>query len=89
MATHILDKGGVVRGFSSLGHDQELPYRMRKHQNIYNRGSIYSMIFDAGPSLLPSIKQQLSFDEDVLRATIIKMGDSIGKVSSYTPPEKL
>lgn len=89
MATRILDDGGVVRSFESLGHDQELPYRIKKYQEIYSRASTYSVVFDISPRSLPKIRQQLSFDEDILRATILKLGDSIDKVASYVPPENL
>jgi ribosomal protein S6 len=89
VATRILDDGGVVRSFESLGHDQELPYRIKKYQEIYSRASTYSVVFDISPRSLPKIRQQLSFDEDILRATILKLGDSIDKVASYVPPENL
>ena len=89
VATRILDDGGVVRSFESLGHDQELPYRIKKYQEIYSRASTYSVVFDISPRSLPKIRQQLSFDEDILRATILKLGDSIDKVTSYVPPENL
>ena len=78
-----------MRSFESLGHDQELPYRIKKHQSAHARAAIYSMLFDISPRSLPGIKQQMSFDEDILRATILKMGDSIDKISSFVPPEKL
>jgi ribosomal protein S6 len=84
-----LNDGGVLRSFESLGHDQELPYRIKKYQVIHARAAIYSLLFDISPRSLPELKQQLSYDEDVLRATILKMGDSIDKISSYVPPEKL
>lgn len=79
----------MVRSFNLMAYDEELPYRMKKYQTIYSRASTYSVIFDVSPKFLPKIREQLSFDEDILRATILKLGDSIEKVSSYVPPEKL
>jgi ribosomal protein S6 len=89
LATKILDDGGVVRSFNLMAHDQELPYRMKKYEEIYSRATIYSVLFDVSPRSLPKIRQQLSYDEDILRATILKIGDSVDKISSFVPPEKL
>lgn len=89
LASHVLSSGGVVRGFENLGKNQDLPYRIRKYQTVYERASVYGMTFDVAPTMLPSLKQLLAFDEDVLRSTVIKLGDSVGKISAFVPPEKL
>jgi small subunit ribosomal protein S6 len=89
LASHVLSNGGVVRGFENLGKNQDLPYRIRKYQTVYERASVYGMTFDAAPTMLPSLKQLLAFDEDVLRSTVIKLGDSVGKISAFVSPEKL
>jgi small subunit ribosomal protein S6 len=41
-ATHVLNNKGVVRKFENLGTKQ-LPYRMKRHQEIFDHGS-YSFV---------------------------------------------
>ncbi|KAJ3027829.1 UNVERIFIED_CONTAM: hypothetical protein HDU68_003030 [Siphonaria sp. JEL0065] len=75
-ALHILDNGGVVRGFQRIqGHD--LPYRMRRHQEIFSTGITWAMQFDASPATMAELRKALSFDERVIRYNVIKLGDSL------------
>ncbi|KAJ3292137.1 hypothetical protein BCR33DRAFT_676217 [Rhizoclosmatium globosum] len=75
-ALHVLDNGGVVRGFQRL-QTQELPYRMRRHQEIFSHGITWAMQFDASPSTMAGLRKALSFDERVIRYTVVKLGDSL------------
>ncbi|KAJ3081795.1 hypothetical protein HK102_002124, partial [Quaeritorhiza haematococci] len=77
---HILDRGGVVRKFENIG-SRQLPYRMRRHQEIFDHGHYWSMLFDASPSTMQSLLKTLSYDERVIRHTSIKVGDSLQKVT--------
>ncbi|KAL2916463.1 hypothetical protein HK105_203896 [Polyrhizophydium stewartii] len=87
-ATHVLDSNGVVRQFSFLGW-KPLPYRMKRHQEIFTHGSYYTMLFDSSPETMSSLSKSLALNESVVRHTIINCGDSLKAVTSFTPPERL
>ncbi|KAJ3333152.1 hypothetical protein HDU76_011069 [Blyttiomyces sp. JEL0837] len=78
---HVLDRGGVVRNIRAIKADQ-LPYRMKRHQEIFTNGSYYCMQFDSSPETMDSLRRALHFDERVIRSTIIKLGDSLKDVSN-------
>ncbi|KAI0029096.1 hypothetical protein K488DRAFT_57172 [Vararia minispora EC-137] len=75
-ALHVMDAGGVVRGFRYFGV-QTLSQRMRAHSSIYHHGDIWSMHFDASPSTQTSLFKMLKKDPSVIRPTILKMGDGL------------
>ncbi|KAI9337933.1 hypothetical protein BDR26DRAFT_863319 [Obelidium mucronatum] len=85
-AIHVMNNGGVVRGFQSLP-GLNLPYRMRRHQEIFETGRTWSMQFDASPATMAGLRKALSFDERVIRYTVIKLGDSLKEVTgAYSIP---
>ncbi|KAJ3139393.1 hypothetical protein HK100_011668 [Physocladia obscura] len=71
-----MDSGGVVRGFQHLGAS-DLPYRMRRHQEVFRTGVTWAMQFDASPNAMTALRRHLSFDERVIRFTVIKLGDTL------------
>eukprot|EP00842_Homolaphlyctis_polyrhiza_P004951 jgi/Hompol1/5457/HPOL_004452-RA len=87
-ALHILDNNGVVRQFTNLGK-MALPYRMKRHQEIFDAGSYFTMQFDSSPEIMQSLSKLLALNEDVIRHTMIKAGDSIKAITTRTPPEHL
>ncbi|KAJ3285672.1 hypothetical protein HK104_009379 [Borealophlyctis nickersoniae] len=87
-ALHVLDSGGVVRKFENLG-DKALPYRMKRHQEIFSEGIYCTMLFDSSVEAMDALDKMLKFDERVIRHTLINAGDSLTKVTSYAPPENL
>ena len=87
-ALHILDSNGVVREFTNIGK-KRLPYRMKRHQEIHDRGNYYSMLFDSSPSTMESLRKTLDLHTDVIRHTVIKTGDSLSGVSAYQDPAEL
>ncbi|RKO92792.1 30S ribosomal protein S6, partial [Blyttiomyces helicus] len=75
-ALHVMNGGGVVRSFEA-NPLSPLPYRMRKHQEIYDKGITWFMRFDASPHLAQSLLKSLDFDERVIRSTVIKVGSDL------------
>ena len=63
-----------------LSINQKLVYRMKKNQQIYDHGSIFSIHFDAHPSVLQQLKKEFDYDEECLRATFIKTSDSVTRI---------
>ncbi|KAI8613556.1 hypothetical protein BC830DRAFT_1131761 [Chytriomyces sp. MP71] len=86
-AIHVLDNGGVVRGFQRL-QNETLPYRMRRHQEIFSQGLTWAMQFDASPDTMSGLRKALSFDERVIRYDVVKLGDSLKDCTGvYTLPQ--
>ncbi|KAI8851915.1 hypothetical protein BC829DRAFT_441213 [Chytridium lagenaria] len=88
-ALHVLDKGGVVRGFNLISTEPSLPYRMKRHQEIFSTGCVWSMHFDCNPSTMTALRKAFNFDERVIRHNIIKLGDSISDLTRHIQPDKL
>ncbi|KAH6563838.1 hypothetical protein BASA50_009230 [Batrachochytrium salamandrivorans] len=87
-AMHVLDNNGVVRQFINLGN-KDLPYRMKRHQEIFSRGSYFVMQFDSSPQIMAALSSSLALNEDVIRHTMINCGDSLKAVTSHIPADKL
>ncbi|KAI8919647.1 ribosomal protein S6 [Entophlyctis helioformis] len=87
-AQNVLDNNGVVRQFVNLGK-RSLPYRMKRHQEIFETGSYYAMHFDSSPDTMSQLSRSLALNEDVVRHTVIKVGDSLKATTAFTAPEKL
>jgi small subunit ribosomal protein S6 len=87
-AKHILDHKGVVRKFENLGTKQ-LPYRMKRHQEIFEHGTYYTMKFDSSPKVMNSLSDALKLNENVIRHSIVKLGDKLGQISDYSAPERV
>ena len=66
MAEKILDQGGVLRQFASMG-TSPLPYRMRSHNRIHKEGSYFIMKFDAPASAMATVRDELGRDIDLVR----------------------
>ncbi|KAJ3413184.1 hypothetical protein HDV05_008318 [Chytridiales sp. JEL 0842] len=84
---HILDRGGVVRGFQKLTPSTDLPFRMKKHQEIFSHGCKWTMQFDSSPETMLSLQKSLDFDERVIRHTVVKLGDKLKKLAKFAPPQ--
>lgn len=91
----ILDQRGVVRQFQNLG-DRDLPYRMKRHQEIHSVGkysefkrSYFSMLFDSSPATMIQLQNSLKKNENVIRHTVVKMGDSLSSISEYKDPREI
>ncbi|KAJ3402934.1 hypothetical protein CcCBS67573_g09395 [Chytriomyces confervae] len=86
-ATLVLDNGGVVRGFQRL-QSQDLPYRMRRHQEVFSHGVTWAMQFDASPANMAGLRRALAYDERVIRYTVVKLADSLKDVTGmYSVPK--
>ncbi|TPX42910.1 hypothetical protein SeMB42_g02282 [Synchytrium endobioticum] len=84
-ALHILDGNGVVRKLTHSSHTV-LPYRMKKYREIHATGSYVTMVFDAHPSMMETLKRAVEFEEHVIRHTVVKLGDSV-KYNTPVKPE--
>ncbi|KAI9199704.1 30S ribosomal protein S6 [Polychytrium aggregatum] len=82
-AKHVLDNGGVVRTFQNLGY-QTLPYRIKRHGNVEVHGQYWAMQFYSAPKLLPELQEKLNYEENLIRHTTLKIGDSMKDVISKT-----
>ncbi|KAI9219117.1 hypothetical protein BC828DRAFT_386914 [Blastocladiella britannica] len=80
VALSIIHRGGVVRGLQNM-QERELPYRIKAHQEYHRDGQYLSMSFDASPAEVPTLLRQLKLDTRVLRATVIKAGDTLEQIS--------
>lgn len=78
-AMHVLDNGGVVRGFRYWG-TRTLPQRMRRQKQYFNYGDYWFMHFDASPKTLKGLHTLLRKDPRVIRWTMIKEGEKIEDV---------
>jgi small subunit ribosomal protein S6 len=87
-ARHVLDNGGVVRNFQNLGTKQ-LPYRMKRHQEIFDHGSYYTMKFDSSPKVMQNLSHSLKLNENIIRHSIVNLGSKLGEISDYEPPERV
>jgi small subunit ribosomal protein S6 len=87
-AKHILNNNGVVRKFENLG-SKSLPYRMKRHQEIFDCGSYFTMTFDSNPQVMDDLCKQLKLNESVIRHSIVKKGDRLTDVSGYIAPERM
>ncbi|KAJ3108472.1 hypothetical protein HDU97_001179 [Phlyctochytrium planicorne] len=90
-ALQVLDNGGVVRGFKLLSQDQQttLPYRMKRHQEVFDTGCVWSMHFDCSPETMTSLRRSFNFDERVIRHNIIRLGDGLTNLTRRIRPDSL
>ncbi|TPX67703.1 hypothetical protein SpCBS45565_g03599 [Spizellomyces sp. 'palustris'] len=88
-ALQILDRKGVVKGFELTDADKTLPYRMKRHQEIFDSGDYFVMQFYSSPQSMRALSRSLRYDQRVIRHTMIKVGESLAELSAYQPPEKL
>ncbi|KAJ3189086.1 hypothetical protein HDU85_002711 [Gaertneriomyces sp. JEL0708] len=88
-ATHVLDNQGVVKSFHLEKPNEFLPYRMKKHQTIFEKGDYWTMQFYSSPSAMRSLSRTLAFNENVIRHTVIKIGDKLSDITAYKAPETL
>ncbi|KAA1476767.1 hypothetical protein DENSPDRAFT_867389 [Dentipellis sp. KUC8613] len=79
-ATHVMQQGGVVRGFKFWG-TQTLPQRMHRHKHWHEIGDYWTMHFDASPENQRGLARLLRKDPRVIRATTLKMGEKIEDVA--------
>nr|CAG4645256.1 EOG090X0IQO [Leptodora kindtii] len=70
-AEMILDNGGILRQFISLG-TQPLPYRMRAHNAWHREGSYFVMKFDSPPSAIATLTDNMRRDIDIIRQGVFK-----------------
>ncbi|KAJ1962955.1 hypothetical protein IWQ62_003367 [Dispira parvispora] len=71
-ALKVLDRGGVVRGFSFFG-TRSLPQRIKRHQEFFTEGKYWLMHFDCNPQTYSELSKNLRLDPRVLRHNFIKM----------------
>ncbi|KAJ3022782.1 hypothetical protein HKX48_005258 [Thoreauomyces humboldtii] len=88
-ALQILDSQGVVQKFEILKANAELPYRMKRHQEIFSQGDYWSMLFVSSADTMRTMSKALDFDERVIRHTVIKVGEKLSDITGYTLPENL
>ncbi|KAI0051170.1 hypothetical protein FA95DRAFT_1554742 [Auriscalpium vulgare] len=80
---HVMNAGGVVRGFRYWG-TQTLPQRTRRNKIHFNHGDYWTMHFDASPTNQRSLARILRKDPRVIRATMLKLGEKIEDVASHS-----
>ncbi len=76
-----------MESFGLLGH-RTLPYRMKRHQVVHTRGTYITMAFAASPTVMEGLERNLAFNEDVIRHSIVKRGESLPEVTGLATPVK-
>ncbi|XP_046849056.1 28S ribosomal protein S6, mitochondrial-like [Xenia sp. Carnegie-2017] len=71
VAVLVMEKGGVVRKMENLGQ-QELPYRMKAHNEWHTHGRYFVFDMDLGPSQIPLFEKELKLNSDLIRPRLIK-----------------
>jgi small subunit ribosomal protein S6 len=67
--------GGVVRQFENYG-ETKLAYKMRKNHEWFNQGRQWTMQFDASPSAVRELNEQLKLDPLVIRHAVKAMKEA-------------
>ncbi|KAJ3386158.1 hypothetical protein HDU92_002665 [Lobulomyces angularis] len=80
-ALQLLDAGAVVRRLSSYGNEEQLPYRMKRHQTVHSTGRYVSILFDSSPKVMKELHKTLGFDERVIRRSVVNVADTLKKSS--------
>ncbi|KAJ1915883.1 hypothetical protein IWQ60_008296 [Tieghemiomyces parasiticus] len=75
-ALTVLDRGGVVRGFTNFGI-RVLPHRIKRHQQYFEEGRYWLMHFDCNPLVLTELTKSLRLDPRVLRHNVLKLDNKL------------
>jgi len=67
----IIQQGGILRQFTSLGSNQ-LPYRMRAHNVWHKEGTQFIMKFDAPTNSIVNLNDAFKRDIDIIRQSFVK-----------------
>ncbi|TMW51499.1 hypothetical protein DOY81_003404 [Sarcophaga bullata] len=71
-AESILDKGGIIRQLQNLG-SKALPYKISEHGLVHREGTYFTINFDAAPSKIADVREELGRDIDIIRRHIFKV----------------
>lgn len=71
-AESILDKGGIIRQLQNLG-SRALPYKISEHGLVHREGTYFTINFDAAPSKIADVREELGRDIDIVRKHIFKV----------------
>nr|CAG4650629.1 EOG090X0IQO [Sida crystallina] len=71
-AETILENGGILRQFVSLGTNP-LPYRIRSTNGWHRDGTYFVIKFDAPPSAMEQVTDAVKRDIDIIRPAVFKM----------------
>ncbi|KAJ2474888.1 hypothetical protein EV174_005470, partial [Coemansia sp. RSA 2320] len=83
-AETVLDRGGAVRGFVSMGRDQPLPYRMKRHMEYHTAGTYWLMHYYSNPKTSEVLMSQLKLDPCVIRCNVVKVTDKLSEMVATT-----
>ncbi|XP_063602799.1 small ribosomal subunit protein bS6m-like [Penaeus indicus] len=72
VAESVMDQGGYLRKIESLG-SRELPYKMKAHGRVHQRGSYFLLHFDAPATAITDINDTCVRDVDLVRRSIFKV----------------
>lgn len=71
--TQILDQNGVVRSITNM-KTRVLPYKMRNHNEVFEKGFYWALKFDLKSSMIRPFKKKLGMDTRIIKQTVIKLG---------------
>ncbi|KAI9137689.1 ribosomal protein S6 [Paraphysoderma sedebokerense] len=83
-ALAVMNRGGVVRNLENLGVNN-LPYRMKRHQEFFNEGRYFTVRFDASPAIVETVSKEMYHDSRVIRYNVIKIGTKLEDISGVDP----
>ncbi|CAL1275127.1 unnamed protein product [Larinioides sclopetarius] len=66
VGTLLLDHGVVLHNLQNLG-TKDLPYRIRKEETYYHKGSYFTYKFTGSPTIFAEIKEVCNRDTDILK----------------------
>lgn len=75
-AETILQQGGVLRKFQSLGTNP-LPFRMKAHNVWHKEGTYFVMKFDAPSSAIETLRDEFRRDIDLIRSQVVKCEEPV------------
>ncbi|CAI9726657.1 ribosomal S6, mitochondrial-like [Octopus vulgaris] len=80
----IIERKGIVRSLENMGQ-QQLPYIMRKHQQIHHEGRYFLINFDSPTDKIVDLSEYLQRDVDIVRPGIILKKEEHLRPCEYGP----
>ncbi|KAI9555716.1 hypothetical protein GHT06_018231 [Daphnia sinensis] len=75
-AETILQQGGVLRQFVSLGTNP-LPFKMKAHNVWHREGTYFVMKFDAPSSAIENLNDEFKRDIDLIRSHVVRCEEPV------------
>lgn len=74
ICTLMMGDGTIIKSMENLGNNR-LPYKISAHKERFETGWNFLMDVEAPPTYVLPLRQKLTLDSDVIRATVLKKSD--------------